>query len=80
MPWDEKAFSWTTCLLSFPFGLLLHSLDYALRIPRSGWQQESVVPIFESHVGLSCFLKWASDTKLAVLRRMWVISVGLSEL
>lgn len=58
-------------VLAFPFGLLLRSLDYALRFPRSDWPQESVVPIFEFPVGLSCFLKWASDTKLAVLRRMW---------
>lgn len=38
-------------MLAFPFGPLLRSLDYALRFPRSGWQQESVVPILESPVG-----------------------------
>lgn len=37
-------------------GLFLCSLDYALRFSRSGWKQESVLPIFESPVGLSCFL------------------------
>lgn len=58
-------------LLAFPFGLFLCSLDYALRFPRSGWQQESVLPVFGSPVELSCLLKWASDTKLAVLWRMW---------
>lgn len=59
MLWDEKAFPWGHAC--FPtVGLFLCSLDYALRFSRFSWKQESVVPVLESPVGLSCFLKFGS--------------------
>lgn len=66
-------------MLVFPSGLFLCSLDYALRFPRSGWQQESVLPVFGSSVELSCFLKWALTLSWLCSGGCGVISMELSE-